>query len=79
VTFPRSSSADVYAEASRQKRRHLRERLIGLLESRASTPSSTARSSSRPIFAARQFVSHGHVKVNGKRVNIGIVPLPPAT
>ena len=23
------------------------------------------------IFAARQFVSHGHVKVNGKKVNIG--------
>jgi ribosomal protein S4 len=23
------------------------------------------------IFAARQFVNHGHVKVNGKRVNIG--------
>ena len=22
------------------------------------------------VFAARQFVSHGHVKVNGKRVNI---------
>ncbi len=23
------------------------------------------------IFAARQFVNHGHVNVNGKRVNIG--------
>jgi small subunit ribosomal protein S4 len=23
-----------------------------------------------PVFAARQFVNHGHVKVNGKRVNI---------
>ncbi len=23
------------------------------------------------IFAARQFVNHGHIKVNGKRVNIG--------
>jgi small subunit ribosomal protein S4 len=22
------------------------------------------------VFAARQFVSHGHIKVNGKRVNI---------
>ena len=22
------------------------------------------------VFAARQFISHGHVKVNGKRVNI---------
>src|SRR5260370_36676805 len=23
------------------------------------------------VFAARQFVNHGHVRVNGKRVNIG--------
>jgi small subunit ribosomal protein S4 len=23
------------------------------------------------IFAARQFINHGHIKVNGKRVNIG--------
>ncbi|MBP0650247.1 30S ribosomal protein S4, partial [Mycobacterium tuberculosis] len=23
------------------------------------------------VFAARQFVNHGHVKVNGRRVNIG--------
>ena len=23
------------------------------------------------VFAARQFVNHGHIKVNGKRVNIG--------
>ena len=22
------------------------------------------------IFAARQFINHGHVKVNGKRVNV---------
>jgi small subunit ribosomal protein S4 len=29
-------------------------------------------------FAARQFVNHGHVKVNGKRVNIGSY-LPPRT
>ena len=23
------------------------------------------------VFAARQFINHGHVKVNGRRVNIG--------
>jgi small subunit ribosomal protein S4 len=23
------------------------------------------------VFAARQFINHGHIKVNGKRVNIG--------
>ena len=32
--------------------------------------SSTARSSCATPFAARQFVNHGHVKVNGRRVNI---------
>ena len=26
------------------------------------------------LFAARQFVNHGHVKVNGSRVNIAVLP-----
>ena len=29
------------------------------------------------VFAARQFVSHGHIKVNGKRVNIASYKLKP--
>jgi small subunit ribosomal protein S4 len=44
-----------YEEAARRKG-NTAENLIGLLESR--------------LDSARQFVNHGHVKVNGKRVNI---------
>ncbi|MFM9859328.1 30S ribosomal protein S4 [Pseudoxanthobacter sp. M-2] len=59
----------VYAEASRQKG-DTSERLIGLLESRLDALVYRAKFVPT-VFAARQFVSHGHVKVNGKRVNIG--------
>ncbi len=59
----------VYAEASRQKG-DTSERLIGLLESRLDAIVYRAKFVPTP-FAARQFVNHGHVKVNGKRVNIG--------
>ena len=45
------------------------ENLIGLLESRLDN--AVYRSKFVPtVFAARQFVNHGHVLVNGKRVNI---------
>jgi small subunit ribosomal protein S4 len=45
------------------------EHLIGLLESRLDA--FIYRSKFVPtVFAARQFVSHGHVKVNGRRVTI---------
>lgn len=45
------------------------QNLIGLLERRLDAV--VYRSKLVPtIFAARQFVSHGHVTVNGKRVNI---------
>ena len=45
------------------------ENLIGLLERRLDTV--VYRMKLVPtVFAARQFVSHGHVKVNGKRVTI---------
>jgi small subunit ribosomal protein S4 len=59
----------VYSEASRQKG-DTSERLIGLLESRLDAIVYRAKFVPTP-FAARQFVNHGHVKVNGKRVNIG--------
>ncbi|MEM8854367.1 MAG: 30S ribosomal protein S4, partial [Pseudomonadota bacterium] len=43
--------------------------LIGLLESRLDAL--VYRAQFVPtVFAARQFVSHGHILVNGKRVNI---------
>lgn len=58
----------IYQEAARRKG-DTSENLIGLLESRLDTV--VYRMGIVPtIFAARQFVSHGHVKVNGKRVNI---------
>ena len=45
------------------------EKLIGLLERRLDAV--VYRSKFVPtIFAARQFVNHGHVMVNGKKVNI---------
>ena len=57
-----------YAEASRRKG-DTSENLIGLLERRLDAV--VYRMKFVPtVFAARQFVNHGHVKVNGKKVNI---------
>lgn len=58
----------IYHEAAR-RRGDTGENLIGLLESRLDTVIYRMGVVSTP-FAARQFVSHGHVRVNGKRVNI---------
>ncbi len=50
------------------------ENLIGLLERRLDVV--VYRSKFVPtVFAARQFVSHGHVKVNGRRVTIASIRL----
>ena len=57
-----------YAEAIRQKG-DSGENLIGLLERRLDAVVYRAKFVPTP-FAARQFVSHGHVKVNGRRVTI---------
>jgi small subunit ribosomal protein S4 len=43
--------------------------MIGLLERRLDAVIFRAKFVSTP-FAARQFINHGHVKVNGRRVNI---------
>ncbi|ADZ69998.1 30S ribosomal protein S4 [Polymorphum gilvum] len=59
----------VYTEASRMKG-DTSENLIGLLERRLDAIVYRAKFVPT-VFAARQFVSHGHVKVNGKRVTIG--------
>ena len=57
-----------YAEAIRL-RGDSGEQLIGLLERRLDAV--VYRSKFVPtVFAARQFVNHGHVKVNGRRVTI---------
>jgi small subunit ribosomal protein S4 len=45
------------------------ENMIGLLERRLDAVVYRAKFVPT-VFAARQFVNHGHVKVNGKRVNI---------
>ena len=58
----------IYQEASRRKG-DTGENLIGLLESRLDTVIYRMGLVPSP-FASRQFVSHGHVKVNGRKVNI---------
>ena len=46
------------------------ENLIGLLERRLDAIIYRAKFATT-IFSARQLINHGHVKVNGKKVNIG--------
>ena len=58
----------IYAEAARMKG-DTSQNLIGLLESRLDAIIYRAKFVPTP-FAARQFVSHGHVRVNGRKVNI---------
>ncbi|MBU0724074.1 MAG: 30S ribosomal protein S4 [Alphaproteobacteria bacterium] len=58
----------LYEEASRLKG-DTGENLIGLLERRLDAV--VYRMKFVPtVFASRQFINHGHIKVNGKRVNI---------
>ena len=58
----------IYGEAERVKG-DTGENLIGLLERRLDAVVYRAKFVAT-VFAARQFVNHGHVKVNGKKVNI---------
>ncbi|MBM7066076.1 30S ribosomal protein S4 [Actibacterium sp. 188UL27-1] len=58
----------IYSEAERVKG-DTGENLIGLLERRLDAVVYRAKFVAT-IFAARQFVNHGHVEVNGQRVNI---------
>jgi len=58
----------IFGEAERVKG-DTGENLIGLLERRLDTVVYRAKFVAT-MFAARQFVNHGHVLVNGKRVNI---------
>ncbi len=59
---------NIYGEAVRM-RGDTGENLIGLLEVRLATVVYRAKFVPTP-FAARQFVNHGHVRVNGRKVNI---------
>ncbi len=58
----------IYAEAERV-RGDTGENLIGLLERRLDAVVYRAKFVPT-VFAARQFVNHGHVRVNGQKVNI---------
>ncbi|MGH6801750.1 MAG: 30S ribosomal protein S4, partial [Methyloceanibacter sp.] len=58
----------LYEEAAR-RRGDTSENLIGLLERRLDAVVYRAKFAPTP-FAARQFVSHGHIQVNGRRVTI---------
>jgi small subunit ribosomal protein S4 len=67
--------ARTYEDAARKKG-NTAETLVGLLESRLDAV--VYRSKFVPtVFAARQFVNHGHVLVNGKRVNIASYRVKP--
>ena len=58
-----------YFKQANQKKGVTGDNLIQILESRLDAVILRA-GFARSIFAARQYVSHGHILVNGKRVNI---------
>jgi small subunit ribosomal protein S4 len=58
-----------YYEEAARLRGDTAENLIGLLERRLDTVVYRANFAPTP-FGARQLINHGHVRVNGKRVNI---------
>ena len=59
---------NVYRKAI-QKKGNTTENLIGILERRLDTVTYRAKFATT-VFSARQLINHGHVKVNGKKVNI---------
>ena len=59
---------NVYKEAARRKG-NTGENLVGILESRLDAVIYRAKFANT-VFQARQLINHGHVKVNGKKVNI---------
>src|ERR1700688_4575069 len=67
--------ARTYEDAAR-KRGNTAEALVGLLETRLAAIVSRAKFVPT-VSAARQFVNHGHVLVNGKRVNIASYRVKP--
>ena len=59
---------NVYRKA-RQKKGNTSENLVGFLERRLDTVAYRAKFA-MTVFSARQLINHGHIKVNGKKVNI---------
>ncbi len=58
-----------YYEEAIRRRGDTSENLIGILERRLDAVVYRLKFAPTP-FAARQFINHGHIKVNGRRVNI---------
>src|SRR3954454_20113553 len=65
----------IYGEAARRKG-NTSENLIALLESRLDAVVYRSKFAPTP-FAARQIVNHGHITVNGRRVNIASFRVKP--
>ncbi len=59
---------NVYRKAI-QKKGNTTENLVGFLESRLDTVIYRAKFAIT-VFSARQLINHGHIKVNGKKINI---------
>ena len=59
---------NIYLKAI-QKKGNTTENLVGYLERRLDTVIYRAKFSTT-VFSARQLINHGHIKVNGKKVNI---------
>ena len=59
---------NVYRKAI-QKKGNTSENLVGFLERRLDTIIYRAKFAAT-VFSARQLINHGHIKVNGKKVNI---------
>ena len=58
-----------YFDEAKRRRGDTSENLIGILETRLDA--AVYRLKFAPtVFASRQIINHGHIKVNGKRVNI---------
>jgi len=59
---------NVYRKAI-QKKGNTTENLVGFLERRLDTVAYRAKFATT-VFSARQLINHGHIRVNGKKVNI---------
>ena len=59
---------NIYRKALKQKG-NTTENLVGFLEVRLDTVTYRAKFAST-VFSARQLINHGHIRVNGKKVNI---------
>ena len=60
---------EMFIENQWKKKGNTSENLIGFLERRLDTVIYRAKFATT-VFSARQLINHGHIKVNGKKVNI---------